>query len=101
LGQALKKDVFIDGKCLGETSSGVFFYTQVAGGRTHTISTESEFSNNDLQIMFEAGKNYFVRQYIKFGVFVGGAGLEQVPEDQGRKDIEPLNMAAPGTCSSP
>jgi hypothetical protein len=28
----------------------------------------------------EAGKNYFIEQFIKLGVFVGGAGLEQVDE---------------------
>jgi hypothetical protein len=50
--------------------------------------------------MFEAGKNYFIRQYIKMGVFVGGAGLEQVPEEQGKKDIAQLEMAKPGKCSS-
>lgn len=31
------------------------------------ISTESEFSPNDLNLTADAGKNYFVRQYIKVG----------------------------------
>ena len=49
--------------------------------------------------MFEPGKNYFVRQYIKIGVFVGGAGVEKIPEEQGKKDVAKLNMAKPGKCS--
>ena len=71
VGKALKKDVFVDGKCIGESAPDVFFYTEVKGGQTHKIDTESEFSPNTLEIMFETGKNYFIRQFIKLGVFVG------------------------------
>jgi hypothetical protein len=98
-GGALKKDIWIDGKCVGESAPNVFFYTEVEGGKTHKIDTESEFSPNTLEFMFEAGKNYFVRQYIKMGVFVGGAGVEQIPEEKAKLDIAPLNMAALGNCS--
>jgi len=99
-GSALKKNLWIDGKCLGESAPHVFFYTEVEGGRTHKVQTASEFSPNDLELMFEPGRIYFIRQYIKMGVFIGGAGLEQVPEAQGREDIRNLEMATPGTCSA-
>jgi len=99
VGGALKKDVLVDGKCVGETAPDVFFYEAVSGNEDHNISTESEFSPNDLLLKAESGKNYFVRQYIKLGVFVGGANLEMVPEEQGKKDISKLEMAATGTCS--
>jgi hypothetical protein len=100
MGKALKKDIWIDGKCVGESAPNVFFYTEVDGGKTHKIDTESEFSPNTLEVMFEAGKNYFIRQFIKMGVFVGGAGLEQMPEEQGKKDVAELEMAKPGKCSA-
>jgi len=100
VGQALKKDLWIDGKCIGESAPDVFFYTEVDGGASHKIDTESEFSPNTLELVFEAGKNYFIRQYIKLGVFVGGAGVEQVPESQGKADIAKLEMAKPGKCSA-
>ena len=99
IGKALKKDIFVDGKCLGESAPNVFFYTQVQGNKEHTLETESEFSNNSLKMLFESGKNYFVRQYIKMGVFVGGAGLEQVDESKGKDAVRELKMATPGTCS--
>ena len=100
VGQALKKDLWIDGKCIGESAPDVFFYTEVDGGTTHKVDTESEFSPNTLELMFEAGRNYFIRQYIKLGVFVGGAGVEQVPEAQGKTDVAKLEMAKPGKCSA-
>ena len=100
VGKALKKDIWIDGKCIGESAPDVFFYTEVAGGATHKIDTESEFSPNVLSLAVDAGKNYFVRQYIKMGVFVGGAGLEQVSEEQGKADVTKLELASPGACTS-
>src|SRR4051812_22689161 len=45
-GKALKKDVWIDGKCLGQSAPDVFFYAEVEGGKKHKIDTESEFSPN-------------------------------------------------------
>ena len=101
VGQALKKDVWIDGKCIGESAPDVFFYTEVEGSKKHKLDTESEFSPNTLEVMFDAGKNYFIRQFIKLGVFVGGAGLEQIPEEQGKAAIAKLEMAKPGKCSTP
>lgn len=99
VGQALKKDLWLDNKCLGETAPDVFFYQSVEGNKEHKLSTESEFSPNELSIRTESGKNYFVRQYIKIGVFVGGAGLEVIEEAEAKKAIAKLDMAVPGTCS--
>lgn len=100
MGRTLKKDIWIDGKCIGESAPDVFFYTEVEGGKNYKVDTESEFSPNTLELMFEDGKNYFIRQFIKIGVFVGGAGLEQIDEEQGKTDVAKLEMAKPGKCSA-
>jgi len=92
VGQALKKNVYIDGKLVGESSNKVFFYNQVAPG-THKLSTESEFSDNALELKTEAGKNYFVEQYIKMGAFVGGANLKVVSEADGKKEVLKCSLA--------
>lgn len=100
VGKALKKDVWVNGKCLGETAPDVFFFTEIEGGKQHRLETESEFSANALTLMADAGSNYFIRQFIKMGVFVGGAGLELIPEEQGKTAVSKLEMAAPGACTS-
>ncbi|MDN7126921.1 DUF2846 domain-containing protein [Pseudidiomarina sp. 1APR75-33.1] len=97
-GGALKKSVWLDEKCVGETAPNIFFHLDVEGDRQHTLSTESEFSPNDLVLETESGKNYFVRQYIKMGVFVGGANLEVVDPEVAKKAIADLDLAKPGTC---
>ena len=99
VGSALKKDVWIDDECIGETARGVFFYQEVEGDKEHKFSTESEFSPNDLVIKTAMGDLYFIKQSIKLGVFVGGAELEQKEPDVGKKEIEPLKMATKGQCS--
>jgi hypothetical protein len=98
-GAALKKDIWLDGKCVGETARNTFFYEEVEAGVEYKISTESEFSPNDLLLKPEAGKLYFIKQFIKFGVFVGGAGLNLVDESEGKKQIQELNLATRGNCS--
>jgi uncharacterized protein YlaN (UPF0358 family) len=99
-GGALKKDVWLNGKCIGETAPNVFFYEEVNGDSEHKVSTESEFSANELVIKTEKGQNYFVSQFIKLGVFVGGAGVELVDEEKGKKEVSELEMAIKGKCSS-
>ncbi|MFV0283730.1 MAG: DUF2846 domain-containing protein [Castellaniella sp.] len=101
VGQALKKDIWVNDDCLGESASGVFFYRQLPGDEKYTISTESEFSPNSLSLLLERGKNYFVRQYIKLGVFVGGADLEVVEPEKAKTNISKLELAKSGTCSGP
>jgi hypothetical protein len=99
VGKALKKDIWINGKCLGESAPDVFFYTEVEGGKVHKVDTESEFSPNTLEMLFESGRNYFIRQFIKMGVFVGGAGVELVDEAKGKQAVASLELAKPGKCS--
>lgn len=102
VGKALKKDVYLDGRCLGETADRVFFYQQISTSQPHTLGTESEFSPNNLTLNVTSGKNYFVRQYIKMGVFVGGAGLEQVSENEGMRVVSKseVKLAVPGHCNN-
>jgi hypothetical protein len=99
VGSALKKDLWVNSECIGETAPNTFFYEEVEGDKEHTISTESEFSPNDIMLKVEAGKNYFIRQFIKIGVFVGGAGLEVVDEQKGKEAVSTLKLAQKGTCS--
>ncbi len=98
-GAALKKDIWVDNKCLGESATKVFFYRPVKANQEHVIATESEFSPNKLTLKTESGKNYFVRQYIKMGAFVGGANLEVVDSETAKKAISELDMAKNGICS--
>lgn len=93
------KDTYIDDVCLGETSPGVFFYTEVEGNKTHTVGTESEFSPNEVSVFMKAGKHYFFEQYMRMGVFQAGANIKQVDETTGKLQVQKYVQAYPGICS--
>jgi hypothetical protein len=91
-GAALTKVVYIDDQVVGASAPMTYFYREISPGQ-HTLSTQSEFSNNDLIITAISGANHYVRQYMKMGVFIGGANLEPVPEEEGRKGVSECNLA--------
>ena len=99
-GAALYKDLYLDGKCLGETAPGTFFIADVEGNKYHWSSTESEFSPNHLRFYAEADKKYYFQQVIRLGVFVGGAFLTQLDDLTGRELVNTCSLAIPGTCSN-
>lgn len=92
VGQALKKTLTLDGVIIGETANKVYFYKEISPGE-HTLSTESEFSDNAINFTAEPGKTYFAEQYIKLGAFVGGAGLRMVDEATGKKGVSECSLA--------
>lgn len=91
-GGALKKSVYINGKLIGETAPKTYFYKAVKPGN-YKITTESEFGDNDLLMKAKRGKNYFIRQSIKMGVFVGGAKLTLMSEEEGREGVLECRLA--------
>lgn len=91
-GGALKKNIYVDGEMIGESAPNMYFYKLIPAGE-HKLGTESEFSENYLSIITEPEKNYFIRNYIKLGVFVGGANLEQVDENKAKEAILELKRA--------
>lgn len=92
VGQALKKWIAVDSVRIGTSANKVYFYKEITPG-SHTLSTESEFGENKILLQAEGGKNYFVEQYIKMGVFVGGAGLKMVSEEEGKKAVLNCGLA--------
>ena len=92
LGGALKKTVKIDDEIIGETAANTYFYRLITPGK-HTLATESEFSDNLIELDAIAGKNHYVRQSIKIGVFVGGAKLTEVSESEGQQAVAKTELA--------
>jgi len=92
VGQALKKTVYLDGAMIGETANKVYFYNLIDPGQ-HILSTESEFSDNSINFNAIEGENHFAEQYIKMGVFVGGANLQMVSEGEGQSAVRECRLA--------
>lgn len=91
-GAALTKLLYVDDQVIGASAANTYFYSEVKPGE-HKLSTQTEFGNNHLKIKTEGDKNYYVRQYIKIGAFVGGAGLEQYGEEKGKAGVRECRLA--------
>ena len=79
---------------VGRLKRSSFLVEKIEPGE-HVISTESEFGNNEILINTEANKNYFVRQNIKFGVFVGGSSIDEVSAEKGMEDVKKCELIEP------
>lgn len=92
VGAGLKKYLTLDGAAIGQTADKVFIYKEIEPGE-HELGTESEFSDNTLSFTAEAGKHYYAEQYIKLGVFVGGANVRMVDEAKGQSQVLKCGLA--------
>ncbi|MFT5059319.1 MAG: hypothetical protein ACI89E_002102 [Planctomycetota bacterium] len=96
----MKRKVSLDGWLIGATANAVYFYRVISPG-AHTLSTESEFSDNSLQFVAEPNRNYYFQQHIKMGVFSGGATLTAMDEEEGKDGVLGCDEAIGAPASAP
>ncbi len=92
MGAAVRMDVEVDGKPLGQTAAKTYFYTELAPGK-HTIISKAENTDN-LEIDTVAGKLYYVWQEVKMGVLYARTKLHLVSEEEGKKGVMETQLAA-------
>ena len=90
-GAAIKMTVSLNGKMAGETASKTYFLWEVEPG-TYDIASHTE-NTSTLKLIVEAGKNYFVWQEVKMGLFMARSELQQVDEETGRKGVAECTRA--------
>lgn len=89
-GAAIKMPVVLDGRLVGDTASKTYFLFVVPPGE-HKLITKAE-NDSILPLMVEAGRNYFVWQEIKTGLWAARAKLQLVDESTGRKGVEECKL---------
>jgi uncharacterized protein DUF2846 len=84
-GAALKMDVLLDDRQLGETASKTYFYVEVEPG-IHTVTGKAE---NDSSMKFNAvaGRLYYFWQEVKLGLIMARNELKLVDEATGRAGV--------------
>lgn len=90
-GAALKMNVFVDGKLLGQTAAHTYLYTEVPPG-SHAISSK-DGNAAELTINAVAGKLYYIWQEVKMGLVSGNSKLNLVDEATGQKGVGETNLA--------
>jgi len=84
-GMAIGMPVVVDGKLAGTTGAKTYFNWQLNPGN-HTFQSMTE-NTSVLSLNTEAGKNYFIWQEVKMGLWTARSSLQEVPDDVGRKGV--------------
>jgi hypothetical protein len=89
-GAAIKMPVAIDGRLVGDTAAKTYLKVEVAPGN-HTVTSKTE---NDASVTLQtaAGKNYFVWQEVKMGMWSARSQLHQVDDATGKAGIDECKL---------
>jgi hypothetical protein len=89
-GAGIKMPLLLDNLAIGDTAAHTYVYRQVAPGRHLLVSkTEKDVS---LEIEVEAGRNYFVWQEVKMGVWTARSALHLVDEKMGEVAVKKCKL---------
>lgn len=94
-GAAVKMDVDVDGKPLGQTAAKTYLYKEVPAGK-HRITSKSE-NDDSIEVDTVAGKLYYVWQEVKMGLLYARTKLHLVDEATGQAGVKEseLTVLAP------
>ncbi|HEX8978567.1 MAG TPA: DUF2846 domain-containing protein [Parasulfuritortus sp.] len=90
-GAAVKMDVALDGKPLGQTAAKTFLYTEVAPGK-HTITSEAE-NTDTLDVDVKPGTLTYVWQEVKMGILYARTKLHLMNDADGKAGVLETHLA--------
>ena len=85
IGSAIKMPVVLNGKLVGDTASKTYMILEGAPGK-HTIVSKTE-NDATATVDVAGGRNYFVWQEVKMGMFAARSSLQQVDDAIGKAGI--------------
>ncbi|WP_459950083.1 DUF2846 domain-containing protein [Denitratisoma sp. agr-D3] len=92
LGAAVKMDVEIDGKPVGQTVAKSYVYKELPPGK-HMIVSKSE-NDDSLEINTLPGKLYYIWQEVKMGILYARTKLHLVDDEEGKKGVNETKLIA-------
>jgi hypothetical protein len=90
MGAAIRMSVELNGREIGKTGSKTYFAVGVAPGK-HTLTSKAE-NDSSLEIMTEAGRNYYIWQEVKMGLLSARSKLQLVAEAQGQAGVRESSL---------
>jgi len=92
-GAAIGMPVVLDGKHIGKTGAATYFKLSVDPGQ-HTIKSLTE-NTSELTLNTQAGKNYYVWQEVKMGMWSARSMLQEVNETVGQAAVSECKLLTP------
>ncbi len=90
IGMVAKMSVVIDGRMAGDTAAQTYLLLHVTPGK-HTIVSKSE-TDSMLDITTDNGKNYFVWQEVKMGMWSPRSQLHLMDDEQGKTGVSECKL---------
>lgn len=97
-GAAIPMTVSVNGKALGQTAAQTYFRLNLTPGKYNVESHAENVST--LPLTTEAGKNYFVWQEVKMGMWMARSLLQQTDETTGRAGVMESKLIASSVSES-
>lgn len=91
MGGAVKMDVALDGKPIGQTAAKTYLYKEVTPGK-HTISSTAE-NTDTVEIDAKAGTLSYIWQEVKMGLLYARTKLHLVGESEGKNGVLETQLA--------
>ena len=92
MGAAVRMDVEVDGKPLGQAAARTYFCAELKPGK-HTVTSKAE-NTDTLEPDALPGKLYYVWQEVKMGLLYARTRLHPVDAVQGKKRVLESSLAA-------
>lgn len=89
-GAAIKMPVALNGRLVGDTAAKTFMKLEVAPG-DHVLLSKTE-NDSVVPLKAVAGKNYFVWQEVKMGLFAARSSLQLVDEATGMTGVQECKL---------
>jgi hypothetical protein len=90
-GGAIPLTIALDGKVAGQTAMQTYFLFEVDPG-PHEVTSIAE-NTTSLKLDTLPGKNYFVWQEVKMGMWMARSQLQEVDDQTGRKGVAECKRA--------
>lgn len=91
MGAAVKMDVEVDGKPIGQTAANTFLRKEVEPGK-HTVTSKAE-NDDTVEIDAKPGALYYIWQEVKMGMLYARTKLHLVSEADGKKGVNETKLA--------
>ena len=91
-GAAIPMTVSVNGRALGQTAARTYFRLNLTPGKYNVESHAENVSS--LPLTTEAGKNYFIWQEVKMGIWMPRSLLQQTDETTGRAGVMESGLIA-------
>ena len=87
-GDAVTKEIRLDENFIGRLKINTYLYQEVVEGN-HILSTKTSIGFNEIELTFEGGKNYFLKQSYSIGAPLAGraTNLNIVSNEIGREEV--------------